>query len=282
MSDSTNSSNLQPQNQGGGGLKQSTPLVTVQNVHSGVKTAVSGTNNNIDHPLATLSPPPHPPPPQTTPSSLELSERTSPTTAAAVPTLLVKTTTRTPVKTLMPTTVAKIPPSTTTTTTTTTPKKQASSTLEEMANDFLSVAQEGITIPPKLKPPPLPKDQEGMERLRTLVTRRAWGDVLSVCGQMLRGPTSPYTQLYSTVISNADIEDEDFTAQQKDEMVEILTLECHAWLKLRRYNELGREVDKWNFLNTNESDASIPTWVPWSLRKLYIYVCVREREYRAN
>lgn len=230
----------------------------------------------MDHPLATLSPPPPPPPTPstTTPSSLELSERASPTTAAAVPTL-VKTTTRTPVKTLKPT-VAKIPQ--TKTTTTTTPKKQASSsTLEEMANDFLSVAQEGITIPPKLRPPPLPKDQEGMERLRTLVTRRAWGDVLSVCGQMLRGPTSPYTQLYSTLISNADIEDEEFTTQQKDEMVEILTLECHAWLKLRRYNELGREVDKWNFLNTKESDASIPTWVPWSLRKLHIYVCVYER-----
>jgi tetratricopeptide (TPR) repeat protein len=266
MSDSTNSSNLQPPNQGGGGLKQSTPLVTVQNVHSGVKTAVSGTNSNMDHPLATLSPPPPPTPSTTTPSSLELSERASPTTAAAVPTL-VKTTTRTPVKTLKPT-VAKIPQ---TKTTTTTPKKQASSsssTLEEMANDFLSVAQEGITIPPKLRPPPLPKDQEGMERLRTLVTRRAWGDVLSVCGQMLRGPTSPYTQLYSTLISNADIEDEEFTTQQKDEMVEILTLECHAWLKLRRYNELGREVDKWNFLNTKESDASIPTWVPWSLHIL--------------
>jgi hypothetical protein len=274
MSDSTNSSNLQPPNQGGGGLKQSTPLVTVQNVHSGVKTAVSGTNSNMDHPLATLSPPPPPTPSTTTPSSLELSERASPTTAAAVPTL-VKTTTRTPVKTLKPT-VAKIPQ---TKTTTTTPKKQASSssTLEEMANDFLSVAQEGITIPPKLRPPPLPKDQEGMERLRTLVTRRAWGDVLSVCGQMLRGPTSRYTQLYSTLISNADIEDEEFTTQQKDEMVEILTLECHAWLKLRRYNELGREVDKWNFLNTKESDASIPTWVPWSLRKLHIYMCVYER-----
>lgn len=104
--------------------------------------------------------------------------------------------------------------------------------------------------------------------MRTLVTRRAWGDVLSVCGQMLRGPTSPYSQLYSTLISEtAEVDMEEYTAEQKDEVVEILTLECHAWLKLRRYTELGREVDKWNFLNTNESTTTIPTWVPWSMRK---------------
>lgn len=266
MSDSTNTSNTP---QGGGGLNKSTPLVTVQNVHSGVKTAVTlpvpVSSTNIDHPLAT--PPPAPSPSQTLSPSVELSQRATLSPAASPSAAKTPTSPPPPPPPAAPT-VAKLPKKNKAT-----PKKQASS-LEEMADEFLSKHEEGIA--PKLKPTPLPKDQEGIERLRTLVVRRAWGDVLSVCGQMLRGPTSPYTQLYTSLVSDSnEVDLEGFTSDQEEEMVEILTLECHAWLKLRRYNELGREIDKWNFLHHNttsdspssNTSSSSSSWVPWSLRK---------------
>lgn len=251
MSDSSNTNAQQ-------GLGKSAPLVKVENVHSGVRT--SATQGITNHPLAQ----PTPAAATATNPSVELSEKGSTTAPAASPPPAP-----TVVNNVSPPkapTVAKMPPIKSTPP----PKKQASS-LDEMADEFLSQTSDSNPVP-MLKPKPLPKEQEGIERLRTLVVRRAWGDVLSVCGQMLRGPTSPYTQLYSCLISNEDTTEVDiteFTDNQKLEVVEILTLECHAWLKLRRYNELGREVDKWRFLNTDGDSASNPTlsWVPWSLRK---------------
>jgi tetratricopeptide (TPR) repeat protein len=51
------------------------------------------------------------------------------------------------------------------------------------------------------------------------------------------------------------------------ETVEIMTLQCHAWLKLRRYADLGAEVERWNFVPHNDAAAQAPDWLPWSLRK---------------
>ena len=50
--------------------------------------------------------------------------------------------------------------------------------------------------------------------------------------------------------------------------LEIMTLECHAWLKLRRYADLGKEVERWSFCFINDSTARHPQWVPWSLQIL--------------
>lgn len=161
-------------------------------------------------------------------------------------------------------TVVQLPPATV--------KKPPSTSLDDMADEFLSQASARTEagLPPLLKPMPLPKDESGITRLRTLVLRRAWGDVLQVCGDMLRGPTSPYTPLYASLVNNGTQDGEEVHQTLKDETIEILTLECHAWLQLRRYTELGREIDRWNFLSRNDSNATSPSWVPWSLRKYMI------------
>jgi len=242
MADSTNTNNTTtPQQQKAStGLSKSTPLVTVQNVHSGVQTAVTSSGKNMDHPLA--SPP-----------------------VAAVHT--TTTTEEQPSPTITTPTVASLPTKPKKKTSPKNNKTKPSSSLEDMADDFLSQpsprTESGLDA--LLKPPLLPKEQEGMERLRTLVVRRAWGDVLSVCGQMLRGVESSYTLMYSLLIR--EVNEQDYKESVKEDVVEILTLECHAWLKLRRYNELGREVDKWNFVNQNHESSTTPCWVPWSLRK---------------
>jgi hypothetical protein len=140
-----------------------------------------------------------------------------------------------------------------------------------MADEFLSQASPRTEagLPPLLKPVPLPKGESGIARLRTLVVRRAWGDVMQVCSDMLRGPTSPYTPLYASLVNHDALEETQVPPQAlREETIEILTSECHAWLHLRRYADLGREIDRWNFLSHNDSSATSPSWVPWSLRKL--------------
>jgi tetratricopeptide (TPR) repeat protein len=127
-----------------------------------------------------------------------------------------------------------------------------------------------LKLPPLLKPPPLPAQETGVARLRTLVERRAWGDVLQVSGDMLRSASNPHAAIYASLVNNQDPEEatsaEEIVLQQ--EMIEILTLECHAWLKLRRYVDLAREVERWSFCRINDITAVHPTWVPWSLQIL--------------
>lgn len=161
--------------------------------------------------------------------------------------------------------------------------KTTPGTLDGLADAFLSGPSYRTThlnLPPLLRPPALPRNEEGLQRLRTLVERRAWGDVLQVAQDMIRGPTSPYAPIYAALVSD----DADSNAkilggpleQLQAETVEILTLECTAWLKLRRYADLGREVERWTFLQQNrkngeakERNKSTASWVPWSLRKCF-------------
>ncbi|KAL3911311.1 MAG: hypothetical protein SGILL_007327 [Bacillariaceae sp.] len=56
--------------------------------------------------------------------------------------------------------------------------------------------------------------------------------------------------------------------QIRQETVEIMILQCHAWLKLRRYNDLAAEVERWNFLTQNDATATSPDWLPWSIHIL--------------
>lgn len=246
-----------------GGLGRSTPLVTVSNVHSGIRTSTSErmapVSAGTDHPLSTendrplasveLSPQvtPSPTPPVTSPPASAVtsppSKFTSPIATVTAPTVVH-----------LPQPAVNKPPST---------------SLDDMADEFLSQssARTEAGLPPLLKPMPLPKNESGITRLRTLVVRRAWGDVLHVCNDMLRGTTSPYTLLYASLVNNGMQDGEELHQTLKEETIEILTLECNAWLQLRRYAELGREIDRWNFLSHNDSDAKPPSWVPWSLRK---------------
>ena len=116
--------------------------------------------------------------------------------------------------------------------------------------------------------------------LRTLVERRAWGDVLQVATDLLTGPDSQYAPLYSSMladhsnnndnnnnnINNSVATGEGGSESIKDETAEIVALQCHAWLKLRRYTDLGNEIQRWNFLPYNDHDVdNPPSWVPWSL-----------------
>jgi len=167
-------------------------------------------------------------------------------------------------------------------------------TLDALADAFMSEKNyrtSTLKLPPLLTPLPLPSNQSGIDRIRTLVERRAWGDVLQVSFDMLRNAANhpQYASIYDTLVNDSSMNKAtnkpppppstslvvDKTMLQ-NEVVEIMSLECHAWLKLRRYTDLGREVECWSFLhpkNHNESSSKIdssspPTWVPWSLHIL--------------
>lgn len=287
-----------------GGLGRSTPLVTVSNVapghtvHSGIRTStterMTAVSAGMDHPLASvdLSDRPQPrstaasaavsPPP---PSIAAVSIAPMPTVVKLPPPAqpTISGTTPTPNAPILQTpTVVKLPLASASsstspnTTSGTVPAKKTSTSLDDMATEFLEQSSLRTVrgLPPLVKPPPLPKEEQGIQRLRTLVHRRAWGDVLQVCGDMLRGPTSPYTPIYASLVSSESVPDNNVVdpSTLKDEVIEILTLECHAWLSLRRFTELGREVDRWNFLTRNDSSAKSPSWIPWSLRKYSIFV----------
>ena len=144
--------------------------------------------------------------------------------------------------------------------------------LDALADAFMagpSYRLAELHLPPLLKPSPLPPSQSGIDRLRTLVERRAWGDVLQVSGDMLRSASSPHAAIYASLVFHKG--DDGVAAAPSDlqqETVEILTLECHAWLKLRRYVDLGREIERWSFCRINDTTALHPEWVPWSLQIL--------------
>ena len=145
--------------------------------------------------------------------------------------------------------------------------------LESLADQFLSVPSsrtDKFGLAPLVRPLPLPHE-DAINRLRTLVDRRAWGDVLKIATTMLTEP-DPHSAVYSSLIqwpaaNNNTIEESSSSTQLQQETVEILSLKCHAWLKLRRYADLATEVERWNFVTNNDATAESPAWLPWSLRK---------------
>ena len=140
--------------------------------------------------------------------------------------------------------------------------------LDDLVDSFLSGpsyrTQQGMA--PLLRPPPL-VNEDPLQCLRTLVERRAWGDVLQVTADLLRGADSIYAPIYNSLLQAEAAEDT--SDRRRAETAEIVALQCHAWLKLRRYTDLGQEIERWNFLpfNDNYNSNQAPTWVPWSLRK---------------
>jgi len=112
---------------------------------------------------------------------------------------------------------------------------------------------------PKLRPLPLPTTNNEVDRVRALVVRRAWGDVLSIIHNLLRGPSSHYTPIYTSLLQ-AKPEPVDSLDSLRADVVELMLLQCHAWLKMRRYIELGHELRQWKFLDNRPS-----AWVPRSV-----------------
>ena len=129
----------------------------------------------------------------------------------------------------------------------------ANASLDSMADAFLSA--DGTLPNPKLRPLPLPTTKNEMDRVRALVVRRAWGDVLSIIHAMLRGPSSHYTPIYAALLQGKP-EPVDSLDSLRSDVVELMLLQCHAWLKMRRYIELGQELRQWKFLENP------PSWVP--------------------
>lgn len=272
------------------GLTGSTPLVTVSAVHgTGIRPAGGGlvapSPVGSNHPLAAeltaAMAPPAAPAPQSKPTSASTTSPQRPPVAVMAnphsPTLPVVAST--PVSTVAPNTpviatvqgvaVPTTPPPKSSTPLRTKPSSPVKKSLDALADSFLSgpsYRQTELQLEPLLKPPLLPPNETGIARLRTLVERRAWGDVLQISGDMLRSASSPHAPVYNALIHNNDPIDAPDTALQQ-ETVEILTLECHAWLKLRRYTDLGRELERWEFSRINDVTAVAPTWVPWSLRE---------------
>lgn len=146
--------------------------------------------------------------------------------------------------------------------------------LESFADAFLSQPSyrtQQLGLAPILRPPPLPRE-EGVQRLRTLVVRRAWGDVLKIATTVLNAPNGQHAAVYSSLVMlplNAPKVDVSRVPPNiREETVEIMTLQCNAWLKLRRYADLATEVERWNFLAHNDAAAQPPEWLPWSLHIL--------------
>ena len=152
--------------------------------------------------------------------------------------------------------------------------------IDELADEFLSSKPPPIL----LRPNPLPRGEVGFVRLRTLVVRRAWGDVLKLASTLLSNDASTkkkpssslknkqYAKVYASLLfsgQDSAVEPIDEVSNEvRQETVEILMLRCHALLKLRRYSDLAKEVGQWKFLKQNDVAAPLIEWLPWGIRKL--------------
>ena len=172
----------------------------------------------------------------------------------------------------------------------------SSKSLDALADDFLSSKPPPILLSPN----PLPRGEAGIVRLRTLVERRAWGDVLKLASTLLSNNGSnsssssssksssssmsrQYSKVYASLLlreheqeqhNNNDDNDNDnnndVPPNIRQDTVEIMILQCNAWLMLRRYTDLSKEVERWNFLTQNDTTAKSPEWIPWSIRKFVL------------
>ena len=153
-----------------------------------------------------------------------------------------------------------------------------SKSLDALADEFLSERSyrtDRLGLAPVLRPSPLPPE-DGIHRLRTLVDRRAWGDVLKISTSILNSPKDPHADVYASLVTlplNApQVDASNVPLEIRQETVEIMALQCHAWLKLRRYVDLATEVERWNFSKHNDATAQSPDWLPWSIRTYYLLV----------
>lgn len=87
---------------------------------------------------------------------------------------------------------------------------------------------------------------------------------------MLNSAQGQHADVYASLVMlplNAPIVDaSQLSLEIRQETEEIMALQCHAWLKLRRYADMAAEVERWNFLKQNDATAESPEWLSWSLR----------------
>lgn len=233
------------------GLSHSTPLVTVSNGHQGIRPIAGGlTSVGADHPLAR-----YPEPTALLPTPTRTSPSAKPGIVARNP-VVATVTTPSNSQAASASDIALSGPI-----------SPVAKSLDALADQFLSAPSyrtSSLNLPPILKPPALPPNQSAIQKIRTLAERRAWGDVLQVAGDSLRSPTSKYAPIYTSLVQNttSPLEGDPALTLLQSETIEIVTLECHAHLKLRRYSDVGREVDRWDFI----VDApNAPVWIPASL-----------------
>jgi tetratricopeptide (TPR) repeat protein len=145
------------------------------------------------------------------------------------------------------------------------PSHYISMNLDEMADSFLSVASPRTAkgLQPLLQPEPLPTDLSDLERLKCFVKRRSWGDASLLTEKLLRGQSSHYAPIYNALITNSFDQKLPILDSQQEEMVQIMMIQCEAWIKLSRYAEIGLEIERWSFCHHNDNTA--PCWIPWQL-----------------
>ncbi|GFH59696.1 hypothetical protein CTEN210_16172 [Chaetoceros tenuissimus] len=115
---------------------------------------------------------------------------------------------------------------------------------------------------PLLKPKPLPKNLEPMQKLKQLVQRRAWLDVIHLGLELLTNSTSKYAPYYSQLIHG----EESSTTQDPhiiQDVIQIISWRLRAMTYLRRFTDLKMEVIRTRLVPSHKD--TLPTWIPTSL-----------------
>jgi hypothetical protein len=85
-----------------------------------------------------------------------------------------------------------------------------------------------------------------LDRIRTLVARRAWTDVAALSDHLLRGSSSHRAPVFTSLLDKPATCSNDtlLLESQQTELVEIMMIHCHALLVLKNYQELKKEMDQ--------------------------------------
>jgi len=161
------------------------------------------------------------------------------------------------------------------------------STPDEEVDAFLQGPSTQETAKQLLRPGPLPPNQTALQKSKTLASRRAWGDVIRVTNDALLGNDvgggGAHVTFYDELTSSAsagtttaagtnnaslsEVVDSNVQTLRR-ETCEFIALRFISQLKLRRYVDLGKEVEKLDLMPylpdkhfnekgaTNEDDGS--------------------------
>ena len=138
-------------------------------------------------------------------------------------------------------------------------RRSTPSTPDEEVDAFLlntlGTKQSSSKFPYETRPASLPQTDNLLDKAKLLATRRAWGDVIRVTNDALivknaetnKGVT--HHDIYSQLIApdspskvTKEIHEDQPLATIRRETCELITLRCIAHLKLRRYDDLGKEI----------------------------------------
>jgi len=128
-------------------------------------------------------------------------------------------------------------------------------TPEDEVDAFLSGPMTNLQGNIKLHPTPLPTSLTSMQKVNELVKRRSYGDIIRVTNDLLLGTSgsnsSGYSMIYNELVhaksssassSNSSNVSGDIE-KVRQETCELIAIRLIAQLKLRRYVDLGKEVD---------------------------------------